>query len=86
MPSSKNYQRNYAEEAATESTARKKQRTMRVAARRAYEAANGSIPEGYDLDHRAPLSRGGSNSPSNWRVERSSKNRSYPRNKDGSIK
>ena len=41
--------------------------------------------DGKDLDHRNPISRGGSNAPSNFRVETPHQNRSFPRNKDGSM-
>lgn len=87
MPSSPNYVRDYEQEAATESPERKKQRAERVAARRIYEKATGrKIPPGHDLDHKKPLSKGGSNKPSNWRVVSSHKNRSYPRTSSGAMK
>ena len=41
--------------------------------------------DGKDLDHKNPISKGGSNSPSNFRVESKHANRSFPRNKDGSM-
>ena len=41
--------------------------------------------DGKDLDHRNPISRGGSNAPSNFRVESKHANRSFPRNSDGSM-
>lgn len=87
MPSSKNYVRNYKQEAASESPERKAERVMRVQARRAFEAALGHpIPAGYDVDHKRPLSRGGSNAPGNTQLQPSGANRSYPRNPDGSMK
>lgn len=42
--------------------------------------------DGKDLDHKVPLSKGGSNKKSNFRVESQHDNRSYPRNSDGSMK
>jgi hypothetical protein len=38
-----------------------------------------------DVDHRVPLSKGGTNSASNIRVESEHDNRSFPRNPDGSM-
>lgn len=42
--------------------------------------------DGKDLDHKKPLSKGGSNSLANARVTSKSENRSFSRNKDGSMK
>lgn len=42
--------------------------------------------DGKDLDHKKPLSKGGSNSLSNARVTSKSENRSFARNADGSLK
>jgi hypothetical protein len=42
--------------------------------------------EGKDIDHKRPLSKGGSNSKSNLRVVSASNNRSFKRNSDGSVK
>ncbi|MDR3427785.1 HNH endonuclease signature motif containing protein [Silvimonas sp.] len=39
-----------------------------------------------DVDHRDPLSKGGTNSASNIRVESVHDNRSFPRNSDSSLK
>ena len=79
--------RNYKQEAAIESPQRKEQRRERVAARRHVEKVLGHpIPPGYDVDHRTPLSKGGSNADSNLGLQPSSSNRSYPRNADGSMK
>lgn len=46
----------------------------------------GMVKPGQDLDHRVPLSKGGSNTPSNFRAESEHDNRSFPRNSDGSLK
>lgn len=42
--------------------------------------------DGKDVDHRIPLSRGGSTERSNLRVVPASTNRSFARNADGSLK
>ena len=41
--------------------------------------------DGKDLDHKVPLSKGGANVKSNFRVESKHDNRSFPRNSDGSM-
>lgn len=87
MPSSKNYVRNYQQEASNETPARKKQRAMRNQARRVMERAGRvSKGDGKDVDHKKALSKGGSNGKSNLRVVSASTNRSYKRKKDGSMK
>lgn len=42
--------------------------------------------DGTDVDHKVPLSKGGSNNASNLRVVPASKNRSFSRNSDSSVK
>lgn len=42
--------------------------------------------DGKDVDHKKPLSKGGSTSKSNLRVVDRSSNRSFSRNSDGSLK
>lgn len=87
MPSSAGYKRDYMQEALSESPQRRKQRTERHKARRMYEQRLGhEIPAGYDVDHRQPLSKGGSNDSSNLGLQKSSSNRSYPRTKSGAMK
>lgn len=87
MPSSKNYVRDYKQEASTESPERKRQRVLRVRARRAFEEALGHpIPAGMDVNHVIPLSKGGGNENKNLDLRKAKKNRSYPRNPDGSMK
>jgi hypothetical protein len=46
----------------------------------------GMVKAGQDLDHKKPLSKGGSNTLKNARASTPSDNRSFPRNKDGSMK
>src|SRR5688500_6728081 len=64
-----------------------KNRTERTTARRQANAAGvTSKGDGKDLDHKTPLSKGGTSAKSNLRVVDKSTNRSFARNKDGSIK
>ena len=68
----------------------KRNRAARERAR--YEAENpgkdGKVTriKGKDIGHNRPLSTGGSNQPSNLRQVSPSKNRSFKRNSDGSVK
>ena len=68
----------------------RKRRNTRERAR--YEAKNpgkdGKITDvkGQDIDHKKPLSKGGTNKKSNLRSVSPSKNRSFSRNPDGSVK
>jgi hypothetical protein len=64
-----------------------KKRTQQNAARRELEKA-GKVHkgDGKDVDHKTPLSKGGSTDKKNLRVVDSSTNRSFSRNKDGSLK
>jgi hypothetical protein len=58
-----------------------KKRAQRVQARRDYEKKNGakSIPAGFDVDHRKPIDKGGTNAPSNLRLRSVKSNRGYKR-------
>lgn len=87
MPSSKNYKRDYKQEARTESPERKKQRAERNAARRQLEK-EGKVHkgDGKQVDHKKPLSKGGSNSRSNLRVRSQKSNSSYDRTSSGAMK
>ena len=91
MPSSKNYVRDYDQEYKTakargengtgsNSGSAKRHRLRRKALKL------GMVKPGQDLDHKVPLSKGGSNSLANARATTPSDNRSFPRNKDGSMK
>lgn len=55
-------------------------------ARRAYEKAHGDLPPNVDVDHKKAMSKGGSSKLSNLRAVHESKNTSFARNKDGSMK
>jgi 5-methylcytosine-specific restriction endonuclease McrA len=65
----------------------KKNRAARNAAR-AKLMKEGRVKkgDGKDVDHKTPISKGGGNARGNLRVQTASSNRSYPRNKDGSVK
>lgn len=91
MPSSPGYDRDYKQEYKT-SKQRGEQGTgsnsggaMRKRARRK-ALKMGMVRPGQDLDHKKPISKGGSNNPENLRATTPSANRSYARNSDGSIK
>lgn len=60
-------------------------RAKRAAARRALDA-RGVKRDGKDIDHRIPLSKGGSNTTSNLRLTSPSTNRSFSRNSDHTVK
>lgn len=90
MPSSSNYVRDYAREYKTAKARNekgtghdgenaKRQRLRREALKR------GLVKPGQDLDHRKPLSKGGSNTLANARPESPHTNRSFPRRSDGSM-
>lgn len=89
MPSSPNYKRNYKEEYKNYASkpSQKKKRAKRNKARRTMERA-GKVRkgDGKDIDHKKPLSKGGSNSPSNWQVKSKSSNRSFKRTRSGKMK
>ena len=91
MPSPPDYVRNYKKEYAT-SKSRGEQGTghssggaERMRARRA-ALKLGMVKKGDDVDHRVPLSKGGSNKLDNLRDRSVHGNRSFPRNSDGSMK
>lgn len=91
MPSSKNYVRDYEQEYKTQkergesgtgsnSDNAKRKRLRRKALKL------GMVKPGQDLDHKKPLSKGGSNTLKNARAASPHDNRSFPRNSDGSMK
>lgn len=89
MPSSPGYKRNYKEEKKTsDARGEKPKRAARDRAR--YEMTKlGMVHkgDGKDVDHKQMLSKGGApDARSNLRVESAHKNRSFPRNPDGSAK
>jgi len=65
----------------------KKDRAKRNGARRMLESEGKvSKGDGKDVDHKKPLSKGGSNGKSNLRVTSKSSNRSFARKKNGAMK
>lgn len=92
MPSSPGYVRDYAQERKTairrgETLGSDSDNAKRKRLRRKFEA-EGKVHkgDGKDVDHKNPLSKGGSNSVSNGRVQSAHDNRSFRRNPDGSMK
>jgi 5-methylcytosine-specific restriction endonuclease McrA len=89
MPYMRNGKRDYKREN-EEYNSRPEQKKRRAARNQARAEAmrDGRVRkgDGKDVDHKKPLSKGGSNHKSNTRVLSASKNRSFKRNKDGSMK
>ncbi len=81
--------RNYADEYKKyhSSEEQKKNRALRNTARRQAESS-GKVTkgDGKDIDHKKPLSKGGSNAKGNRQVLSASSNRSFKRNSKGGIK
>lgn len=88
MPSSPNYVRDLEQEKKTEAARGGKQKNIerKQARRDAEKAGLVHVGDGKDVDHKKPLSKGGKTTPGNLRAEPASKNRSFPRKSDGSIK
>ena len=89
MPYMKGGKRDYKTEYAKyhskpEQRANRSERT--VARNQANADGRTSKGDGKDLDHRVPLSKGGTSAKSNLRPVSRSENRSFSRNKDGSMK
>ena len=81
----RNYQKEYANYDGTPAV--KKKRAARNKARRMLER-EGVVHkgDGKDVDHKTPLSKGGTTVRSNLRAEPAAKNRSFKRRPDGSMK
>lgn len=89
MPYSKNGKRDYKTEYAkyhSKPEQRKNRSERTIARNESNKSGRTSKGDGKDLDHIKPLSKGGSNAKSNLRVVSQHTNRSYKRNKDGSMK
>lgn len=90
-PSSDNYVRDYDQEYKTAKargevgTGSKSGSAKRHRARRMMLKL-GMVKPGQDVDHKRPISKGGSNSVKNLKATSPSANRSYKRNSDGSMK
>jgi len=84
-PADRNYAREYEKYDGTEAV--KKKRAQRNKARRML-TREGLVHkgDGKDVDHKNPLSKGGTTTRSNLTVKPASANRSYARNPDRSIK
>lgn len=83
------YKRDYKQEYATTNgtEAAKKKRAQNNKARRML-MREGLVRkgDGKDVDHKTPLSKGGTTARSNLRVKSASSNRSYPRTSSGAMK
>lgn len=87
MPSSKNYKRDYAQEAKTaKARGEVADSNTRHKARRAYEKANGDLPTNIEVDHKKHLASGGGNNLSNLRARAKSANRADNGHKKGEKK
>lgn len=75
--------RNYRAEAAKESEKRKQDRRDRMNARYAYEKKHGNLPSNVHVDHKKPLSQGGTNDSSNLRAIPKERNESFKREGPG---
>lgn len=71
--------RNYKAEAARETPARQQARRDRMKARYDYEKANGDLPTSVHVDHKKPISQGGTNDPKNLRAIPKAQNESFKR-------
>jgi hypothetical protein len=85
MATKRNYAQEYATYDGTEAV--KKKRAQRNKARRMLER-EGVVHkgDGMDVDHKKPLSKGGTTTRSNLKAVPASKNRSYKRTSKGAIK
>jgi hypothetical protein len=90
MPSSPGYVRDLKREYATQKargesgTGHNSENAKRHRARRV-ALKLGLVKKGQDLDHKKPLSKGGTNSVANFRAESPHTNSSFPRRSDGSM-
>lgn len=82
MPTPPN-KRDYKREYANESDSRRQDRRDRMKARYDYEKAHGDLPRDVHVDHKRPLSQGGSNAPSNLRAIPAKQNESFRRDGPG---
>jgi hypothetical protein len=63
-----------------------KKQAERHKARREYEKKHGTLPDSVDVDHKVALSKGGTSSIGNLQAAPRSANRSFARNKNGTLK
>ena len=82
MPTPAN-KRDYKAEAARETPERKQARRDRMNARYAFEKKNGDLPSNVHVDHKKPISQGGTNDPKNLRAIPKERNESFRRDGPG---
>lgn len=75
--------RNYKAEAARETPERKQARRDRMKARYDYEKEHGNLPSSVHVDHKKPISQGGTNAKSNLRAIPKERNQSFKRTGPG---
>lgn len=88
MPRMKNGKRDYSQQrvynASPEATAKRVKNNE--ALQSAFKSGKARVGDGTDVDHKKPLSKGGSNRSSNLRVVPSSENRSFARTSSSGLK
>ena len=82
MPTPKE-NRNYREEAARETPERQQARRDRMRARYQFEKEHGDLPSTTHVDHKKPISQGGTNDPKNLRAIPKARNESFKRDGPG---
>ena len=86
MPSSPGYKRNYKQEAATETKARKQARSDRNKARRIMmDEGKAHVGDGKDVGHVKAMSKGGKTTLANLAMQSPKQNRSFARNSKGAM-
>lgn len=75
--------RDYKREAQIESEQRRQARRDRMKARYHYEKENGDLPSNVHVDHKRPISQGGTNAKSNLRAVPARQNVSFDRSGPG---
>ena len=87
MPSSPSYKRDYKQENKYKSTPEQIHKRVLRNKARAEAEAKGVVHkgDGKQVDHKTPLSKGGSNAPSNLRVVAHGANESFKRNSKGAM-
>ena len=75
--------RNYRREAAMETPARQQARRDRMNARYAVEKERGDLPTNMHVDHKKPISQGGTSDKSNLRAIPKARNESFKRTGPG---
>ena len=87
MPSSPNYKRDYQQENKYKSKPDQIKKRVQRNQARADAEAKGLVHkgDGKQVDHKVPLSKGGSNAPSNLRVVSHGSNESFRRNSKGAM-